>query len=80
MNVLAHILANAQFHPLLPSPVAGRSNEVGNKEMETRHWQLQVGVTGMAQLLCTEGCKVISTDWTKHLCELDLVAQLKGLK
>lgn len=79
-GLCTYILASTQFHPLLPSPAARRNNEVGNKEMETGHWMLQVGVTGVAQWLCSEGFKVISTDWTKHLCELDPVARLTGLK
>lgn len=45
--------------------------------METR---LQVGVMGMAEWLCSEVFEVISTDWTKHLCELDPAAQLTCLK
>lgn len=48
--------------------------------METRHQLLQVGVASMAQCLCSEEVKVISTDWAKHLCELDPVAQLVDLK
>lgn len=79
VRVLAHVLGSTQFHPLLPCLVARRNNEVGNKEMETGHQVLQVAVMGMAQWLCSEGFKVISTDWKRHLCELDPVAQLLGL-
>lgn len=50
--------------------------------METRHWLLQVGVMGIAQLLCGKGYKPFSTGWIKHLylCGLYPVAQLRGLK
>lgn len=58
----------------------GEVMNLGVKKWKPGRWLLQVGVMGMAEWLCSEGFKVISTDWTKHLCELDPVAQLTGLK
>jgi len=71
-----------QFHPLFHCTVVWSNNELGNKEMETRHWLLQVGVVGIALLLCGVGYKPSSAVWTKHLhlCGLYPVGQLTGLK